>query len=239
MEATVHSYEQALRDIVTESRETSQNMIEMGTQLDNNSQVLNNSRLFFGEMKTHVDGLQSQVQRINGRVTPSFLPFKSQEDIDRYEIATPEEINQLKTYVMHFQGQTSLQDNVRYVLQDNILFTEELLAKINDKEQSEKKNIIFFGKRLDHDLYGIFSSMFSNTTVTTYQNVVQAALKAAYNRTNSRTKRKNYSNTTQKRRKRGFVNESFYKKPYSASEDVQRGEDEPERIDTAIEDQQD
>ncbi|XP_074102226.1 uncharacterized protein LOC141529536 isoform X1 [Cotesia typhae] len=93
---------------------------DQNQKLDNILQRLTKLEATVKESETSNDGF----------IRPSSIPFKTHEEILKYDKATTKKREEMKNYLLFYNMRNNPKDNVRDILQKNRLMTDKLLTEI-------------------------------------------------------------------------------------------------------------
>ncbi|XP_074097443.1 uncharacterized protein LOC141526356 [Cotesia typhae] len=199
-------------------------LIQYNLGVFNNSlKKINEEQASISKKLTLIEQKVERNERLTAFVTtvkPSFLPFRTFEEVDAYDTFDDEKRNELKSWINNFKNEVSIKETVRNILKENRLFAEDLIVHYVYKKESNvgsKKAII--KKRINHDLYDYMVSTFpGQVTHQIWSAILQAALKAADARVSHRKKVEATQDKT-KTKKRKADEENYYTNAWSQSDD--------------------
>ncbi|KAG8038641.1 hypothetical protein G9C98_007348 [Cotesia typhae] len=131
----------------------------------------------------------------SGVVKPKSVLFLTYPDLKKYDKATLEEKNEMRTWLQFHFRRTDIFENTREILQQNRLISEELILNlvwIGHRTEGDEK-FPLHSRRLTYDLSKALLEMYPNSTETDVKNAIQEALKAGNSRIYQRCKNKKQS----------------------------------------------
>ncbi|XP_057326526.1 uncharacterized protein LOC130668313 isoform X2 [Microplitis mediator] len=196
---------------------------DISSNIGNQNSRLDKIEATNGLLAEKVNNLSTSVQSAINQIIlrgcgfkPDFLPFKTMDEVYNYAGMDENAHQQLIEYLSNYRGGETIQANLRYILNKDRLFTEELVSKLVYVRTTPGKEIIG-GTRVDHDLFSVLKVMYPHLTDQIYKSAIKGALRAAAARVKARVKAQNEKNDNTSKKRKNKIPENFYENPYEAS----------------------